>query len=253
MVDFLIVSTRLSERRNPKQTIIEVYPRFVVKPTSDLMIRGGDFYAVWLDETKSWSTNEHDAIQLIDRELDIYYREHKEELEKKADVVKVLHMWDAQTGMIDRWHKFCQKQLRDCYHMLDEELIFANSDPRKEDYSSKKLPYSLEKGDCPAYEKLISTLYSPEERHKIEWAIGSILTGDSKSLQKFMVLYGSAGTGKSTIMNITSSFLMDIIVCSMRKLSGHPTALSLLNILKMVHWWQSSMMVTCPELRITPG
>lgn len=202
MVDFLIVSTRLSERRNPKQTIIEVYPRFVVKPTSDLMIRGGDFYAVWLDETKSWSTNEHDAIQLIDRELDIYYREHKEELEKKADVVKVLHMWDAQTGMIDRWHKFCQKQLRDGYHMLDEELIFANSNARKEDYSSKKLPYSLEKGDCPAYEKLISTLYSPEERHKIEWAIGSILTGDSKSLQKFMVLYGSAGTGKSTIMNI---------------------------------------------------
>ena len=62
--------------------------------------------------------------------------------------------------------------------------------------------YPLEPGDCPAYEKLISTLYSEEERHKIEWAIGAIVTGESKYIQKFMVLYGSAGTGKSTILNI---------------------------------------------------
>ena len=40
------------------------------------------------------------------------------------------------------------------------------------------------------------------ERHKLEWAIGSIVSGESKNLQKFMVLYGAAGTGKSTILNI---------------------------------------------------
>ena len=40
------------------------------------------------------------------------------------------------------------------------------------------------------------------DRDKIEWAIGSIIEGDSKYIQKFMVLYGSAGTGKSTILNI---------------------------------------------------
>ena len=45
-------------------------------------------------------------------------------------------------------------------------------------------------------------LYSPEERHKIEWSIGAIVTGDSKHIQKFMVFYGSAGTGKSTILNV---------------------------------------------------
>ena len=48
----------------------------------------------------------------------------------------------------------------------------------------------------------MSTLYSADERRKIEWAIGSIVTGDSKWKQKFMVLYGSAGTGKSTVLNI---------------------------------------------------
>lgn len=31
----------------------------------------------------------------------------------------------------------------------------------------------------------MSTLYSDEERHKIEWAIGSIVSGDSKKLQNF--------------------------------------------------------------------
>ena len=48
----------------------------------------------------------------------------------------------------------------------------------------------------------MSVLYSDEERHKIEWSIGAIVNGDSKKLQKFCVLYGSAGTGKSTVLNI---------------------------------------------------
>ena len=86
--------------------------------------------------------------------------------------------------------------------MLDENVIFANTKTRKEDYASKKLSYNIESGDISAYDKLISTLYSPEERHKIEWAIGAIVTGDSKYIQKFMVFYGAAGTGKSTILNI---------------------------------------------------
>jgi predicted Ser/Thr protein kinase len=116
--------------------------------------------------------------------------------------VKVLHMWDAENGMIDRWHKFCQRQMRDSFHTLDEKLIFANHNTKKEDYASKKLSYPLEAGLFSAYDKLISTLYSEDERHKIEWAIGAIVTGDSKKIQKFLVLYGTVGTGKSTVINI---------------------------------------------------
>ena len=111
-------------------------------------------------------------------------------------------MWDSDSGMVDKWHKYCQKQMWDSFTMLDESLIFANSGTDKKQYASKRLPYSLEPGDISAYDKLMSVIYSPKERHKIEWAIGSIVTGDSKTLQKFMVLYGSAGTGKSTILNI---------------------------------------------------
>ena len=163
------------------------------------MIRGGDFYAIWLEEQGRWSTDEQDAIQLIDRELDIYAAEHKDEIDAK---VRVMHMWDAESGMIDSWHKYCQKQSRDSFHMLDEELIFSNTKVKKRNYSSKSLPYPLEPGECPAYERLMSVLYSPEERRKIEWAIGAVVTGDSKEVQKFLVLYGAAGTGKSTVLNI---------------------------------------------------
>ena len=194
MIDFFMISTRSTKRGT-----IEIYPKFLVKKSSDLMIRGGDFYAIWIEARGLWSTDEYDALQIIDHELDAYAEEYRK---KTNSEVKVLHLWDAETGMIDAWHKYCQKQMQDSFVMLDEHLVFSNTETNKKDYASRKLSYPLESGDLNAYEKIISTLYSEEERHKIEWAIGSIISGDSKKLQKFMVLYGAAGTGKSTILNI---------------------------------------------------
>lgn len=194
MLDFMTISTR-----SPKKDVIEIYPKFIIKKTGDLMIRGGDFYAVWVEERGLWSTDEQDALQLIDRELTAYAEKNRD---KFNGIVRVLYMWDAGSGMIDSWHKYCQKQMRDNFHMLDEKLIFSNTETTKKDYASKRLSYPLEPGDTPGYDKLMSTLYSEEERRKIEWAIGSIVSGDSKKIQKFMVLYGAAGTGKSTVLNI---------------------------------------------------
>lgn len=194
MLDFLMIATR-----SKKKGLIEVYPKFIIKKSSDLMIRGGDFYAIWIEELGLWSTDEEDVIKLVDKELDKYAEDNRQRFDGS---VVVLHMWDAESGVIDSWHKYCQKQMRDSFHMLDEKLIFSNSKTNKQDYASKKLPYPLEAGDISAWDTLISTLYTDEERHKIEWAIGSIVSGDSKKIQKFMVLYGSAGTGKSTILNV---------------------------------------------------
>ncbi len=194
MIDFLMISTR-----STKRGVIEIYPKFIIKKSSDLMIRGGDFYAIWIEERGLWSTDEQDALQLIDRELDRYAEESRQRFDSE---IKVLHMWDAESGMIDSWHKYCQKQMRDSFHMLDDKLIFSNTKTDKKDYASKKLKYPLEAGDLSAYDQLMSTLYSEAERQKIEWAIGSVVCGESKKLQKFMVLYGAAGTGKSTVLNI---------------------------------------------------
>lgn len=194
MIDFLMIATRTGKRG-----VIEIYPKFIIKRSKDLMIRGSDFYAIWLEERGLWSTDEQDALQLIDRELDIYANEHKELFDGGS---RVLHMWDAESGMIDNWHKYCQRQMRDNYHTLNETLIFANTPVKKESYASKRLPYPLEAGSISAYDELMGTLYSPGEREKIEWAIGAIVDGDSKKIQKFLVLYGPPGSGKSTILNI---------------------------------------------------
>lgn len=194
MLDFLKISTK-----SAKRGLIEVYPKFIVKKSSDLMIRGRDFYAIWMEDRKLWSTDEQDAIDLIDAELDKYVEENRDKFE---GAVKVLHLWDSESQMIEKWHKYCQKHLRDNYKQLDETIIFSNKEVSKKDYASHKLDYPLEKGSIDSYDRLMSVLYSPEERRKIEWAIGAIISGDSKKIQKFLVFYGSSGTGKSTVLNI---------------------------------------------------
>ena len=195
MPDFLIITTR-SNKNN-----VEIIPTFRLYPKSqDLMIRGGDFYAVWVESKGLWSTNEDDALSLIDSELTKYADDYR--IKNPEANLKIQYTWDSNSGSIDRWHKYCQKQKRDSFEMLDETIIFANTETNKKNYASKRLSYSLEKGNIDNYNKLIGTLYEPEERHKIEWAIGSIIQGDSKFIQKFLVFYGAAGTGKSTILNI---------------------------------------------------
>ena len=85
MLDFLMITTR-----STKRGVIEIYPKFIIKKSSDLMIRGGDFYAVWIEELGLWSTDEQDALNLIDKILDEYAEENK----GKFDIV-------AATGMTE--------------------------------------------------------------------------------------------------------------------------------------------------------
>ena len=192
MLDFMKVCMATTK------TGIEIYPKFIVKKSKDLMTKGGDFNAIWCEDKGLWSTDEDDVTRLIDHEIDIFAEKYKE----SANTVIIKHMWDSDSGVIDKWHKYCQKQIRDNFHNLDETLIFADSDVKRSDYATKRLSYSLADGEPEAWNSLVNTLYSPEEKHKIEWIIGSIVSGDSKKLQKFAVFYGSSGTGKSTIINI---------------------------------------------------
>lgn len=214
MLDFMTISTKTTK------SCVEIFPKFIMKKSKDLMIRGRDFYAVWDNERKMWSTDEDDVTRLVDNELNKYVAENDTRLEG-TPVIK--YMWDSDSGSIDKFHKYCQKQMRDNYAMLDEELIFSNTELSRENYASKKLNYPLEPGDISAWDKLIGTLYSEEERHKIEWAIGSIVSGDSKTLQKFMVLYGAAGTGKSTILNIVQQLFEGYYSVFDAKALGNPS------------------------------
>lgn len=195
MLDFVEVAVK-----SPNRSSIVIYPNFIVRKSKDLMIKGGDFYAVWVEDIGLWSTDEDDLIRLVDRQISQFYEENKHRYEGFS--VSIQYLRNGSSGMIDVWHKYCQRQCRDNFRMLNEKLVFANSPTNKEDYASIRLPYALEEGPCPSWEEIISTLYEPDERHKIEWSIGSIITGDSKKNQKFLVFYGPKGTGKSTIINI---------------------------------------------------
>lgn len=163
------------------------------------MIRGGNFYAVWNDDLGKWMTDESDLIDMIDTEMEKFKRENESEL----GPCKIMYMWNSKAGSIDDWVKYISRQVRsDNFHPLDETLVFSNTPRKRENYSSKELSYALEPGDHKAWDELVDSLYEPSERHKIEWAIGSVIAGDSKWIQKFFVFYGAPGTGKSTILNV---------------------------------------------------
>ena len=115
MMDFL----RIVPLAN-KRGVVEIYPRFFVRKSKDLMIRGGDFYAVWDQEKGMWSTDEDDLKRLVDAELDAYAEKHKKDLENGY---RIMYMVYSETGSIDAWHKFCQHQMRDHYHELDTKLM----------------------------------------------------------------------------------------------------------------------------------
>src|SRR4026208_284053 len=176
---------------------VELVPDFTVGRSKDLMIRGRAFYAIWDEDTQLWSTDEYDVQRMVDQA--IFRRAIELEAEGKDVIPRYLRSF-ANNG----WAQFRRflNNVSDNSHQLDEELTFQNGPTKKEDYASRRLPYALLEGDYSAWDELSGTLYSPEERAKIEWAIGAVLSGDSKKIQKFLVFYGSAGTGKSTILNI---------------------------------------------------
>lgn len=193
MKDFYVI-----KERYPKPSILEIYPEFKVVRSKDLMIKGREFYAVWDDEVGLWSKDEHRVREMIDSDLTEYRN-------KRGDIpgvnVVTKYMVNDSSGMWRQFQKYLTN-LPDNYHQLDSCITFANTEVQQKDYVSKKLPYALQEGDMDAWNELVGTLYFPEEREKIEWAIGAVVSGDSKTIQKFLVFYGDPGHGKGTILDI---------------------------------------------------
>lgn len=190
-MDFMEVRERVTKNG------IEVFPDFIVERSKDLMIRGGSFYAVWNEAAGLWSTDEFTVRQLVDAEL--YKRAREIKSGGNLIVVKAMSSFGSNSWAEFRRYANC---LPDFFVPLDSTITFANTPVRKDAYASKRLPYDIEAGPAKAYDRLMGTLFPEEERRKLEWAIGAIISGDSKTIQKFVVLYGEAGTGKSTFLNI---------------------------------------------------
>lgn len=206
-MDFYDIRVK-EKREGPPQ----LYPDWNIGRSKDLMTRGKSFYAIWDERAGLWSKDEYDVQRLVDEDLHRYNEEH-------GNIYQILNLRSYNTQIWSSFRKFLQN-ISDNYHPLDENLVFANTDVKKTDYASHKLPYSLEPGDHAAWDELMSVLYSPEERDKIEWAIGSVVSGESKKIQKFLVFYGPAGSGKSTILNIIQSLFGEYVTTFEAKALG---------------------------------
>lgn len=186
------------KERTAKNGVVEVYPDFKVTRSKDLMVRGKQFYAIW-DEAKGlWSSDEYDVPRLIDADLTRY----KESIADRVEgIINVKYMNDFSSNTWLQFRNYIG-HLSDASHQLDENLIFSNTEVKKTDYVSRRLSYPLAPGDISAFKEILETLYEPEEAAKLVWAIGAIVAGDSKTIQKFLVLYGAPGTGKGTMIEI---------------------------------------------------
>ena len=195
------------KERALKSGTTEVRPAWRVLRFKDLMIRGKSFYAVYNPETHFWSTEEYDLMRIVDADVARRFKEASERVDGSV-WARYLGDYDSKTYTD---YKAWMSKLPDVYTPLDSKILFKDQFPRREDYVTRTLSYSLSDDPCPAYEELMSTLYDSDEREKLEWGIGSVFTGDSKWIQKFFVLYGSAGSGKSTVLNLISKLMDDRI------------------------------------------
>ena len=189
-----------------RKGVIEIKPDFNTytdqsNDISDIMVKNGDFYAVYNSDTGFWSRRESDVSRMIDKRLWEYFKKRKSET---SDTVLLRTMKDASSGSIDRFHKYVKNQLRDNAAPLDVHILFADAEPKREDYATRKLDYIVKEGPCPNYDRLMEKLYSPGERHKIEWFGGAIMSEASQSpdFQKCLVFHGDSGAGKSTVIHI---------------------------------------------------
>lgn len=186
------------KERSEKNGTLEIYPDFRVGRTTDLMVRGKSFYAIWDEKAGLWSTDEYDVQRLVDGELSRYAEEVRSRFQ---GAVSVKYLSEFGSGA---WRQFKNyvNLLADNSHQLDTRIIFANTVVNKTDYVSRRLPYNMGAGDISAYDEIASVLYDSSNRDKYEWIIGSVIAGASRHIQKFGVFYGPAGAGKSTILNL---------------------------------------------------
>lgn len=185
--------------------MMEVRPNFINLKSRDIMLRDGDFVAVWDPKTGLWSKHEDDVIDIIDNDVFNY-------VEKSGIQNLFPRICRKDSDGVWRQYRQWSKNMVDTDHPLDRMPVFKDTILRQEDHVSYRLPYSLEDGEPTNWFKLVDTLYDPSERQKIEWTIGSVLTGDCRTIDKFLVFYGDPGSGKSTILNVMQRLFGDYCV-----------------------------------------
>ena len=120
----------------PKHGIPKWFPDWTIGRSKDLMVRGRAFYAIWDEKRGLWSTDEYDVQRLVDEDL---HRHRLEQKEQHGLDYPVMNLKSFNTKVWSTFRAYMQN-ISDNSHPLDETLIFANTEVRKADYASKRLP-----------------------------------------------------------------------------------------------------------------
>ena len=180
---------------------VDVEPRFKSCGFSDVILFAKNIRYFWDEANQIWSNDESRLVSVINNDILQEYDKLVKDPKQNYRVV-IPHLMESTSDKTwVEYLKFKSTAVEN-FHLMDPNLTWQNTETVKEDYVTKRLSYSLEPGDYSAFDELIGYLYSAEERRKLEWAIGSIVSGKSKEIQKFIVLFGAPGTGKGTILDI---------------------------------------------------
>ena len=174
-----------------------ISPAFSIIRRRDLMTKGGKFEAFYNERTKLWSDDIIELCELIDDKL-------KDKEDEVNTTLSGYHMVPISISSTHKWDDFVKyvKNLNDKFEGIDPYIKFADDDTCRDDYAMHKLDYVMAPGDYSAWDTLVGRLYDEEDKRKIEWAIGALITGDSRKIQKCIFIEGQPGKGKSTIFEI---------------------------------------------------
>jgi len=213
-MDFLSVRAK-SNAKNRHTITLE--PHINLDDSNDIIIKGGGVYAIYDESKKIWVTDMDKMMKVLNNDWIKKYNAKVKEIDEAnkrlpaADRKFITNdiefdNYTSDSGYLEKFLQFTKRVEK--YHEdidLNPHIIFKNMDLKREDYSTGKLPYNLEEGSTESWDQMVGYLYEPEEKEKIEWMIGSIVSGYSTKIQKFFVFYGDPGSGKGTIMKIIES------------------------------------------------
>lgn len=196
-MDFYKIKTEYGGSSSKR--VVTIKPVFLFKHSDDLICKGSMMYAFW--DHDHWNTSLNDLAYRID--LDIYKQldelKAKDALGQNSYILKLMSESSSKIMQeFSNYTKLCEQS----EVQFNKTIIFSDTEPKREDYSTTRLTYTPSPGKTEAFDQMFEKLYSPEELTKILWFIGALLTNNMRDIQKFMYLYGGKGTGKGTVIKL---------------------------------------------------
>lgn len=193
-MDFYEIASDVTNASRPNE--VTTYANFLYL-NSDLVCKGNAFFAYW--DGRIWQTNFNNLVAMVDAELYTYTEKLKVKNPDKLYKPKVLNKHNTNT--MTNFLKYLT-QVEQSNATFNNKILFANDEPKRDDYATHILPYNPTEGPTKAFDELFGVLYDPVELNKILWFVGALLSGEMHKIQKFLFLYGGKGTGKGTILQV---------------------------------------------------